>query len=41
MMRSSFLHSMLIKRDKMMIIAEDVVGDVGEDMVIENMKGAL
>ena len=38
MMRSQFLQSMLIMRDKMMIIADDVVGDVGGDMVVENMR---
>ena len=38
MMRSPFLQSMLIKRDKMMIMTEDVVGDVGRDMVVENMR---
>ena len=30
---------MLIKIDKMMIMAKDVVGDVGGDMVVGNMRG--
>ena len=38
MKRSPFLQSMLIKRDKIMIMVEDVIGDVGGDMVIENMR---
>ena len=39
MLRSQFLQPMLIKRGKMMIIAEDVTLDVGGDMVVENMRG--
>ena len=37
-MMSPFLQSMSIKRDKMMIMAKDVVGDVGGDVVVENMR---
>ena len=41
MLRSPFLQSMLIKRDKMMIMAEDVIGDAGGDMVVENMRRCI
>ena len=38
MLRSSFLQPMLIKRGKMMIMVDNMVEDLGGDMVIENMR---
>ena len=32
---------MLIKIDKMMIMVEDMVGDVGGDMVVASMRGFM
>ena len=39
MRRSQYLQSMLIKRDDMMIMTKDMVGDEEGDMVVENMRG--